>query len=255
VKLARGSDFALITTSESSLQVNNKSFPQSRGYRIPIATNEKIQRLCDTRPGLRWMLTSDAKRILANEYDSEKLAEGSLDRKYWTKDLTKTTETKSEFPAGFLPIDISSDDTRIIGYHSVGNEYRTSLVTVKDGKHTATEIPNENLYPHGISPDGRLIFASDNSKTDNSKARMVIYNLETKSKTLIRQPEELQTVSAYTFGADGKRIAFVGYKTEQLEDQSLRQSYRIYVCNTDGTGLKKIYETTENERITDIDWR
>ena len=83
--------------------------------------------------------------------------------------------------------------------------------------------------------------------------RHAIHDLKTGERRTIYQPEECDAIAAYSYGADGKRIAFVGYSQETPNDNIL--TYRLYVCHADGSNRKMIFETKPGETIGDLDWR
>ena len=93
-----------------------------------------------------------------------------------------------------------------------------------------------------------------NSVEGKGANRMVFLDLEYGERRLIAQPDGVQSISAYSYGADGKRIAFVGYSQEVLGNK-ITLTYRLYVCNADGSSRKVVFETKPGEAISDVDWR
>jgi hypothetical protein len=255
IKNSRNSEYALVTNNLSAVQIGNRYYSAADGYLVKWDGSAKPKKLVDGRIGLKWTLNRDATKIFATESDREKLADDTTATKGFEITIATGKEKEVAIPKGHSIIDVTHDDQFAVLMQFDKSLYKTKLVATADWKEQA--FAGDNLYPHGISPDGRKILATDYSKDANNRQRteMVVVDRETKSKVIIAKPDEIQAISAYSFGADGKRMAFAGYTQNQQDNGQILLVYRVYVANVDGSNIKKIFETQPGEQISDIDWR
>jgi hypothetical protein len=256
VKNSRNAEWALVTNLAGNSQVNNRFYSLQDGHLVKWDGSVKPKRIVEGRASLKWVLNRDATKAYGTEVDVDKVAMDASATKSWEVDLATGNQKPIKLPAGHSIIDISLDDATVVlqGYEK--NQYLMKFVTTKDWK--ATEIEGGSYYPHGLSPDAGKVMATEYLPGENGgppRSELVIFDRETKAKVTIPKPAEIQSISAYTYGADGKRIAFSGSLQERQDNGRLTLIYRIFVANADGTGVKKIYETTNGEIISDIDWR
>jgi hypothetical protein len=256
VKLARGGTAAIVTAHAGSVKFGNRGYSSQAGYLIPFEDGAKPKPLCEGRISLKWVLNRDATTAYAMELDPEKIANDTAATKAWSMDLKTGKQTPLALPNAHWPIDLTADDTTLVCQTYDKNVYTAKLVAVGEwAKPTAIDV--DGLYPHGISPDGRRILASDYSKADAGRQNfgLIVYDRVAKSKQKVALPAGANGMTAYSFGADGKRVAFVTSADFTTDTGRVSASYCLYVANADGTNVKKIFEGQPGERISDVDWR
>ena len=258
VKLSHGSDYALVTTSNGSIAVGNMNFAGNGGYFIKLDGTEKPKELFERKASVKWVLNRDATHAYGTEIDEEKAKKNLNTAPYqfraWNLDLKSFKFESIPLPSDHQFIDITQDDKTALTWCIAKGQYRSATVPTATWK--PTNIAETMDYPHGISPDGKHVFLMEYSQqgVPRTSNRLVLHDLATKERKTIPQPEECNSVSAFSYGADGKRLAFVGYSQEPVVN-GVTVVYRLYVSNTDGSNRKMIFETKPGESISDIDWR
>lgn len=256
IKNSRNAEWALVTNLAGNSQVNNRFYSLQDGHLVKWDGRVKPKKIVEGRASLKWVLNRDATKAYGTEVDIEKVAMDPSATKSWEVDLATGNQKPITLPTGHSIIDISHDDATIVMQGFEKNQYLMKFVTTKDWK--ATEIEGGSYYPHGLSPDAGKVLATEYLAGENGgpqRTELVIFDRETKTKVMIPKPAEIQSISAYTYGADGKRIAFAGSLQERQDNGRLTLVSRIFVANIDGTGVRKICETANSEIISDIDWR
>ena len=257
VKLSYGGDRALVTTmSPQAIAIGIRRYTSMAGYFVRLDGSEKPKELFESKLNLKWVLNRDATIAYGTELDQEKAAKAKpteLPTKAWSLDLKSGQYQPIPLPSEHLLIDISHDDKTVLTWARIDGKNRASTAPTSTWKPTV--ITESVDYPHGLSPDGKKVFLMEYIGTDGKPSnRHAIHDLKTGERRTIHQPEECDAIVAYSYGADGKRIAFVGYSQERTPNDNI-VTYRLYVCNADGSNRKMILETKPGETIGDIDWR
>lgn len=256
IKLARGGESILVTTlSGQAIMVGNRGYSAQGGYFLSLKGEEKPKELFERKGNLKLVLNRDATHVYGCELDAENAAnakQGELPTKAWRLELKTMKYEPIALPAGHLFIDISQDDETMLTQSYTAGKYRAATMSTKNWK--PKFISESSDYPHGLSPDGRKVFLQEYTKEATNGIRLLVHDIATNDRKTIEQPDECNAISAYSFGADSKRVAFVGY-TQNQNPFAGGVTYRIYVCQTDGTNRKMIFEAKAGEMISDIDWR
>ena len=248
VKLAHGGEWALVSKSVQPIQIFNRRISTSAGYLVKLDGSAKPKVLFVRKGNLRWVFNRDATRVYGTEIDEEKSAKNPnlniIINKAWNLDLKSGKFESLPLPADYSLIDITRDDKTVLTGTVVEGKYRTAISSITTWK--PTFLADAKEYPHSISPDGKHLLLIGSLK---NRRVMVLQDLATKERKTIIPPEECYSVTAFSYGADGTRIAFVG----GTDDTGIYD--RLYVCNTDGSNRKMIFEIKPGESISDIDWR
>lgn len=262
VKMGRDGKVALLTTyGQNNLQIGNRGYPCYSGYLIDLTGTAKPKRLLENKGSLGWVINRDCTKAYGCFIDAEKAGKANADDPIpysnWCLDL-KTGETK---PIGLAAehriADITADDQTVLTMVQTGGKYRAATASVSTWK--PTQVSDAAFYPHGISPDGKKMLTTEYEYGENGEnGRQVGYNLkvydfESKARRTINRPEDCQYLSAYSYGADGKRICFIGQYRNTNNPNGV--AYKLFTINTDGTNQKMIYEAKDGEMLSDCDWR
>lgn len=259
VKIGRDGKTALLTTyNQVPIQLGNRGFPSNNGYFLDLTGTNKPKKLIDSKGMLGWVINRDCTKAYGGYIDEEKMAKAnpndSMQYKNWFLDL-KTGETKPiDLPAEHRIADITADDQTVLTMVMDGGKYRAATAPVSTWK------PMQNLdgvfYPHGIAPDGKKILTTEYEYAENGRQMgygLKVYDFESKGRRQINRPEDCQYLSAYSYGADGKRICFIGQYRKAGSPNGV--SYKVFTCTVDGTNPKMIYEAKDGEMLSDCDWR
>ena len=259
VKMGRDGKSALLTTyNQVAIQLGNRGFASNNGYLLDLTGTEKPKKLIDGKATLGWVINRDGTKAYGGYIDEEKAAKANpndpMPYKNWCLDL-KTGETKPiDLPIEHRIADITADDQTVLTMVLTGGKYRAGTAPVSTWKPTL--ISDATFYPHGIAPDGKKMLTSEYEYGENGRQvsyNLKVYDFESKGRRVINRPEDCQYLSAYSYGADGKRICFIGQYRNASNPNGV--AYKVFTCGTDGTNQKMIYEAKDGEMLSDCDWR
>jgi hypothetical protein len=259
VKMGRDGKTALLTTyGQNNLRIGNRAYVSNNGYLIDLTGTAKPKRLFENKGSLGWVINRDCTKAYGGYIDEEKAAKGNpadpLPFANWCLDLKTGTTKPIELPTEHRIADITADDQTVLTMVLTGGKYRAGTAPVSTWKPEL--IPDGTFYPHGISPDGRKMLTSEYEYAENNQLvsyNLKIYDFESKGRRQINRPEDCQALSAYSYGADGKRICFIGQYRNANNPNGV--SYKLFTCSTDGSNQKMIYEAKPGEMLSDCDWR
>lgn len=258
VKMGRDGKTALLTTyNQAPIQLGNRGFASNNGYLIDLTGAEKPKKLIDSKATLGWVINRDCTKAYGGYIDEENAAKakpnGSLPYKNWCLDLKTGTTKAIELPPEHRIADITADDQTVLTMVLTDGKYQAAMAPVSTWKPTL--ISEATFYPHGIAPDGKKMLTSE---YEYEMGRLTgfglkIYDLDSKARRDIVRPDGCQALSAYSYGADGKRICFIGQYPAPGNQNGV--AYKLFTCGVDGTNQKMIYEAKDGEMLSDCDWR
>lgn len=259
VKMGRDGKTALLTTyNQVAIQLGNRGFASNSGYLLDLTGTNKLKKLIEGKATLGWVINRDCTKAYGGYVDEEKAAKlkpaDPIPYKNWCLDL-KTGESKAiDLPPEYRIADISADDQTVLTMEYTQNKYHAATAPVSTWK--PTRVSDAAFYPHGISPDGKKMLTSEYEYGENGQQvsyNLKVYDFESKGRRQIDRPEDCQYLSAYSYGADGKRICFIGQYRNAGNPNGV--SYKVFTINVDGSNLKMIYEAKPGEMLSDCDWR
>lgn len=262
VRLSRNGQSALITcSSDETIPVRNPRPFTFSGYLVDLADNNKPRKLIEKQISFSWAFNRDGSKVYGSSIDIEKYAKQGpndpAEHKSWCLDIKTGKSVPFDLPSSHSLVDLTADDETALTATMDKDRVRSAITPVKTGKPTV--LTGHTFNPYGISPDGKKILARDlddaSAKPRRGEDRTIVYDLDSRSKRAIDMPEGAVKRSAFSFGADGKRICYIAVYHSPFGGPKGSLSYKLFTASIDGTNPKMIYESKGDEELSDCDWR